>query len=756
MKKILSLFLILSAVFSLTCFTVNATETSDSKYSILKTLEIMVGDSNGDMRFEDTITRAEFTKVATMVSSYRKSIALNQKTSPFSDVPYKHWAVGYIRAGVDNGIITGYPDSTFKPENDVLYEEALTILLRILGYGGGSDFQGSYPYSQYSLANSIDLTDGIDAELGDFLTRKQVADLLLNALDTNVKNSNYTLYSNFNVQKFEDVILLATSKEDVSVPLNKVLTTSGTFKYDIDVNNLIGSKGNIYVENGDTIILFENDNGISETDKFVVYSTLSDGVIIYKDGNFEQVAIDDNTVTYYNNNKSVFSTVKSAVKMGDTISIYKADNGEIDYINISKGDLKGPYVFIQQGWFNHEIGNPENYLILKNGNIIDYLEVEDYDIYYYSTDLGIIMVYDTKITGVYNSATPNQEVPVSINVSGKNYEIESADAFKLLSSTGKFKYGDTITLLLGKDKKIAGVIKSDSVKSNNIGYLIDAGIKNYITENDKEVSKYYVSVVMTNGETIEYKSRTDYSDYVNSIVEVSFKDDLATLTKIREGNKKNISGTFNAESMYLGNYAVSKNVEIIDVGTTDNYKSAMYVTVEPQRLDSVRLSSNSILYYEMNEKNAITKLVLSNVTGDYYYYGVVTKVTKDYERMMGYYTYNVDGSERTYTSQNTVFGVSKGPAKIILNGNTVSSMTNLSKPTGTIKEINNTYVTVGETHYLIDDNVKIYYNNDNWDYMLITMEDLLSDEDYNIVGVYYDKPSTSGGRVRVILVRKYR
>ena len=71
MKKILSLFLILSAVFSLTCFTVNATETSDSKYSILKTLEIMVGDSNGDMRFEDTITRAEFTKVATMVSSYR-------------------------------------------------------------------------------------------------------------------------------------------------------------------------------------------------------------------------------------------------------------------------------------------------------------------------------------------------------------------------------------------------------------------------------------------------------------------------------------------------------------------------------------------------------------------------------------------------------------------------------------------------------------------------------------------------------------
>ena len=134
MKRKLSLILILCVMFSLCSFTVNAQTDDYSKYSILKELEIMVGDANGEMRWNDTVTRAEFTKVATMISSYRKSIALNQKTSPFSDVPYKHWAVGYIRAGVDNGIINGYPDSTFKPEKEVLYEEALTILLKILGY----------------------------------------------------------------------------------------------------------------------------------------------------------------------------------------------------------------------------------------------------------------------------------------------------------------------------------------------------------------------------------------------------------------------------------------------------------------------------------------------------------------------------------------------------------------------------------------------------------------------------------------------
>ena len=746
MKKILS-FLLIVLMFSI-LFSINIYAEDKNDYSVLKTLEIMVGDSNGNMRWDDTVTRAEFTKVATMISSYRKSIALNQRTSPFSDVPYKHWAVGYIRAGVDNGIINGYPDSTFKPEKEVLYEEALTILLKILGYTD-SDCGGSYPSGQYSLANNIDLTEEIDAKLGDKLTRRQVADLLLNALDTKVKNSNFTLYNNFDVTKMEDVVLLATSKEDVGVPLNKVMTTNGAFDYEIVLDNLIGSKGTIYVENGKTIILFvEDTNGVAE--KQVVYSALSDGIIVYNLGEFEQIDIDDNTITYYNNKQSIFASVKSAIQMGDIISVYRTENEEIDYISINKGNLSGPFVYNSNDNLKFD-----DYLILRNGTSIDVEDLEVNDVYYFSKDLGIVMVYNTKITGVYNSAIPNQEVPVSVEISGKQYEIESADAFKVLSSTGKFKYGDTITALLGKDKKIAAVIDADSVGADNIGYLIGAGIKNYDTDNNKKVSEYYISVVMTNGDLVEYKARTDFSNYINSIVEITFKNDLASISKIRENNKKDISGIFNAESMYIGTYAVSKHVDIIDIGTTDNNKSALYVTVKPQRLDGVRLSSSNILYYEMNEKNAITKLVLKNVTGDYYSYGIVTKVQKDSERMFGTYNYNIDGSEKVHSTQNSVLGVSTGPAKIIFSNNSISSMTNLTKISGKIEELNNTYATVGSNHYLLDDNVKIFYKNYNWDYMLITMEDLLEDEDYDIVGVYYDKSITSGGRVRVILVTKY-
>ena len=75
MKKILS-FLLIVLMFSI-LFSINIYAEDNNDYSVLKTLEIMVGDSNGNMRWDDTVTRAEFTKVATMISSYRKSIALN-------------------------------------------------------------------------------------------------------------------------------------------------------------------------------------------------------------------------------------------------------------------------------------------------------------------------------------------------------------------------------------------------------------------------------------------------------------------------------------------------------------------------------------------------------------------------------------------------------------------------------------------------------------------------------------------------------
>lgn len=752
MKKIISLILITCSL--LICFSATVfAETSNNEYSVLKTLEIMVGDEDGNMRLDDKVTRAEFTKVATTISSFRKAIPLSQKTSPFSDVPYKHWASAYIKAGVDNGIITGFPDSTFKPDNYVKYEEALTILLKILGYTD-TDFGSSYPYGQFAIANNIDLTENIDANLFEDLTRKQVADLLINALETNFKNTMNTPYSNFDAVKVEDIVILASSKEDSAITSDKVATTNGVYKYSKGIENYVGYKGDAIIKDGDTIIHFEPSNKTDNLNKYVIYSSVSDGVIVYKNKEFSQIELEDNTPTYYNNNLTTFSSIKNAITMGDTIHISKNINNEIDYVNIYKGNLSGPYVYSTLSSLTSQLNDINDYLIIKDGNTITVDELSKYDVYYYSKELKIVMVYNTKITGVYNSATPNQESPISVDISGKTYQIESGDAFKDLSSTGKFKYGDTITILLGKDKKIAGVVSTESVKSKLVGYVLDAGVKNYTTNNDKLSTQYFISVVMPDGELVEYKSKRDHSNYKNSVSEIKFDGELATLNRINTDSDK-ISGKFVYDNLSLGKYTVSKNVQIIDIATEDNNKVGSYVKISPQRIDGVSLSSSSILYYETNEKNMITKLILKNVTNDYYQYGIVQKVEKNEQVLAASYVFNINGTEMTMMTQNQIFGVNVGPAYFRIENNQVTGMQNITAIKGKISEITSTFLKAGSTSYLFSDNLKVFYRNYNWDYMLVDIEDVIKeDSEYKIQGAYIDKQPTSGGRVRVILVTK--
>lgn len=750
MKKIISCLIVILTIPIFSTF-VNA-ENVEKDYSILKTLEIMTGDPDGNMRWDDKVSRAEFTKVATEISNFRKNIPIHQKSSPFSDVSYKHWASAYIRSAVDNNICLGYPDGTFKPNNNVTYEEALTILLKVLGYAD-TDFGDSYPSGQYSLAQGIELTENIDAKIGEELTRRQVADLLINVLDTKFKNAIDTPLKNFDITKYENTIILATTKEDVSVNKDKVLTTNGTFKYNMDIDKYVGVKGDIYIKDGDTIIYFIPNKDEDIVEKYIVYSKMSDGVITYKNGLFSQLKIDDSTNTYFKGKSTLFSEIKNSLTIGDVLYVNK-NNSDINYINITKGTTEGPYIYSSEQDLKNKIENIEDYLIIKNGNIIKIDELEQYDIYYYIKDLKMLMVYNTKITGIYNSASPNQEVPISINISGKDYEIESSDAFKSLSSTGIYKYGDTITILLGKDKKIAYVMSSENINSDIVGYLIDCGVKNYTSDTDKTVSNYYIKVVTPNGETTEYKAKRDYTSFKNSIVKISFTNELAEINRIKS-DFKNISGKFNYEELVLGKNNISKNIEILDVSTLDSNEQGQFVKITPQRIDGINISSSNVLYYELNDKNIITKLIIKEVTNDYYEYGIVQKVEKNDEILAAKYIYNINGSELTTQTQNKIYGVSAGPAKFKIVNNQIDGIQNLSAIKEKIQNITNTTVKTSTSNYLLSDNVKVFYRNYEWDYMLLDLEDVVKENsEYKIQGAFIDKSISSGGRVRIIVVTK--
>lgn len=82
---------------------------------------IMDGYDDGSFKPENTVTRAE--AAAVMSRLFR----LEQNSCAFSDVPAGHWAEGYIGAFSALGIMGGYSDGTFRPDNAISYDELLVV-----------------------------------------------------------------------------------------------------------------------------------------------------------------------------------------------------------------------------------------------------------------------------------------------------------------------------------------------------------------------------------------------------------------------------------------------------------------------------------------------------------------------------------------------------------------------------------------------------------------------------------------------------
>lgn len=86
---------------------------------------ILTGYANHTFAPEAKITRAEF---ATIIQRY-KNLELNEEIT-FSDIEKSYWAVSYIGACKSAGLIDGYEDGTFRPENEITRAEAVKILNR--------------------------------------------------------------------------------------------------------------------------------------------------------------------------------------------------------------------------------------------------------------------------------------------------------------------------------------------------------------------------------------------------------------------------------------------------------------------------------------------------------------------------------------------------------------------------------------------------------------------------------------------------
>lgn len=90
----------------------------------LKAMGIISGYPDGRFHPDDPVSRAA---LAVMIAK-SKGLAPNPAAAAFKDVAQSHWAAGAIGAVKAAGYIRGYPDGTFRPEKPVTRAEVSALL----------------------------------------------------------------------------------------------------------------------------------------------------------------------------------------------------------------------------------------------------------------------------------------------------------------------------------------------------------------------------------------------------------------------------------------------------------------------------------------------------------------------------------------------------------------------------------------------------------------------------------------------------
>ena len=189
MKKVLSLVLALAMVLSSMSFAFagtfeDVTEANTAEaVDALAALGVVKGNPDGTFKPESSITRAEMAAMLVRVLGHSDLAA--GSTSSFKDAKGK-WYDGEVAIAQSLGLTNGYPDGTFKGENNVSYTEAITMIMRALGYNNkavNSNREDAYNATSYKTAAARlgilkNITVGAAAS-----NRGDVAIMLYNALD---------------------------------------------------------------------------------------------------------------------------------------------------------------------------------------------------------------------------------------------------------------------------------------------------------------------------------------------------------------------------------------------------------------------------------------------------------------------------------------------------------------------------------------------------------------------------------------------
>ena len=290
---------------------------------------------------------------------------------------------------------------------------------------------------------------------------------------------------------------------------------------------------------------------------------------------------------------------------------FTVNNGQVDTSTVLLSSLKGPFVAVEGTQLPFA---PVS--VYRNDKVSDSAELNQYDVYYYSESLQTVWIYTRRAAGRITAVSPSASAPTAVTVAGVSYTLGSAAVTSKLSSLNGGGVGEVVTLLLGMDNEVADVVTGEEADSVFYG-VVQTATRSLIEDNGADVLQK-VSVLCTDGvaRTVNVDKSLNYP--AGWLVEICVTPEGENVSAI---GSKSVSGTVNENATALGSYALADDVQILD--TTSEGVAG---TVRPSRLSGTRLTSLDVRYYTLNAKGEIDRLILNDVTGDLWTYGVLDDI----------------------------------------------------------------------------------------------------------------------------------
>ena len=522
----------------------------ENDVKLLKTLGVLSGFEDKSYRPDENISRAAFAAAAVKLSGNAEAAAAHGGYTYFHDVPKDEWYTPYINFLTESNIIS--QDENFCPNDDITYAEAVTIVVKILGYGALADTKGGYPNGYLSVAADLKLpyaesfTRGDAARLFAKALKTQMFEVLSYGETLEYKKTDTLLYKVFGVEtekgRLTDNGITSIVGESMVSKGNAVCGNRIYKNLAAGMEEYIGHNLKIYLKDND-IIFFEDESADAEI--FEASDSLE-----YKNGKLK----DESKSKSLNREMRVIYNGEFAGKIADIrFENYIPESGEIKVIDDEIILIRSyaTYILKADGSLDNDIFDRFGGKISVNAEEADCVSIvrdgeKTQDTAVYANEV----VQIAKSNGgrcVYAVITNDAAVGTAESVSEDEAEIYSVK-YKL---SGYFKDnsavspGDSGDFYLDKDERI---VWCDIKNSEIYGYIIKVG------KEDGMNGETEIKALTESGETevLYVKKGAKGKEHLVSGSVVTFKKDSDGFVREINEAKLNYEGI---NTCYAGTFA---------------------------------------------------------------------------------------------------------------------------------------------------------------------------------------------------------